>query len=319
MTLGELSMNDVPAKAKELAADKKFGGALVPATIAIVWNVIVRNGVTPKEDADDKTPRGGKKGGSGGKQKNSIKAAKVVDKPPCSAAEARKAVKAQKHLVVAQNPVSQRCLMEAVESWLLSPHGSAALPGAAKVVEVLYDLDLVSEAALTEYWADLQAQTTRDSEALETAQTAFGEQQSAETAAAAAVRDAEAQQREMLAYKKNSEAYAQNARCGSNPNKDEEMAEKAAIAQLKKAIELHNQSQKVLAARQKTLVAESAALTEAGDTLAERKAEVERRAPFKKHATPFFDWLAASDEESDEAEAEGAPPKAAPKEAVEVS
>jgi len=300
MTLGELKLDDVPAKAKELAADKKFGGALVPATTSIVWNTLVRNGVPPSEDAaDDKTPRGSKKGGGGGGKHKSSKTAKVVDRRPCTAAEARKAVKAHRHVLAMKTPIAQRCLLEAVEAWLLSAHGSAALPGTAKVVEVLYDLDMASEAVLTEYWADVEASTARDASALETAKTAFEQQQAAENEAAAAVRDAEVAQREMTAYKKNSEAYAQNARCGGNPNKDEELAEKAAMAQLKKAIELHNQSQKVLAARQKTLMAESSALTEAGHELSERQAEVDRRSPFVKHATPFFEWLAASDEESD--------------------
>ena len=40
--------------------------------------------------------------------------------------------------------------------------------------------------------------------------------------------------------------------------------------------------------------------------MAERKAEVKRRTPFVMHAKPFFDWLAASDEESED--------EAAPKE-----
>ena len=70
--------------------------------------------------------------------------------------------------------------------------------------------------------------------------------------------------------------------------------------QLKKAIEQHNQCQKVLAARQKTLVTEKAALEEEERSLAEHKAEVERRSPFVTHAKPFFEWLAASDEESDD-------------------
>ena len=305
MDLGELSLSDLPAKAKELAADKKFGGALLPAATAIMWNTVVRNGVPPREEeADAKTPRGGKKGGGGGgKHKGSNKPVKAVDRPPATAAETRKAVKAHKHIVVAKPIAAQRCLIEAVEAWLLSTHGSAALPGAAKVVEVLYDVDAVSEAVLTEFWADLQAATVRDTAALEAAKVAFAQQQTAETAAAAEVKNAEAAQREAEKYKKNSETYAQNARCGGNPTKEDEIYEKAAIAQLKKALELHTQSQKVFAARQKTLVAESGALTEAGHALTACQAEVDRRAPFAKHAAPFFDWLAASDDESDDEDA----------------
>ena len=153
------------------------------------------------------------------------------------------------------------------------------------------------------------------SAALEAAKTAFGEQQTAETAARQALSDADAAQRENLAYKTSSEQYAQNVRCGGNPNKDEELAEKAALAQLKKAIDLHNQSIKVAAARQKSLMAESASLMEAEQTLTVCQAEVDRRAAFEKHATPFFEWLAASDEESEEEEEK---PKGKGK-AVEVS
>lgn len=306
MTLGDLSLDhtsDLLSKAKELSELKVFGNAGLSATTAILFNIIVRNGVPPKEDeADSNTPRG-KKGGSKHKSTGvKAAAAKLVDRPPCTAAEARKAVKANKGTLAAtaKTPVAQAALCEAVEAWLLSAHGSVALPGAAKVIEVLYDLDLASDAVLTQYWGDAQASVERDVQALEEAKTAVNQQQAVEAAAAAAVGAAEAEQKELTAYKKASEQYAQAARCGGNPNKDEEAAEKAALAQLKKAIELHTQSLKVLAARQKTHVAESATLEEVTRTLAERQAAVDRRAPFVKHAAPFFEWLAASDDEDED-------------------
>ena len=100
MGLAALELNDIPAKAKELASDKKKFTDSTAAAIAIMFNAVVRNGVPPKED-ETATPRGGKKGGGGGGKKgpNAVKAsaAKVVDRPPCTAAEARKAIKAHKH------------------------------------------------------------------------------------------------------------------------------------------------------------------------------------------------------------------------------
>ena len=73
MTLGALELNAVPAKSKELGADKKFGGATMPAAMAIMLNTVLRNGVPPKEE--EATPRGGKKGG-GNKRGSSVKPTK---------------------------------------------------------------------------------------------------------------------------------------------------------------------------------------------------------------------------------------------------
>lgn len=88
-----------------------------------------------------------------------------------------------------------------------------------------------------------------------------------------------------------------------------------AIAALKKALDLHTQSQKVLAARQKNCVEERAEM----ETAQRMKAEREKRKAtgvelFALHATPFFEWLLADsdDEEDSEEEEDG-------KKAVDVS
>ena len=303
MGLAALELNDIPAKAKELASDKKKFTDSTAAAIAIMFNAVVRNGVPPKED-ETATPRGGKKGGGGGGKKgpNAVKAsaAKVVDRPPCTAAEARKAIKAHTHTLkeIATGPAAQLALLKAVESWLLSAHGATALKAAAaKVIEVLYDLDLATEDVLTKYWANVQAQASKRAADLDASTKKAGELEAAHELSLAAVQKAEAEQAELAYYKKNSEQYAQNVRCGNNPNKEEEAIEKAAIAQLKKAIELHTQSQKVLAARHKTLVADKAELESEQRALVEITNAVEHHSPFVTHSTPFFDWLAASDDE----------------------
>ena len=168
MTLGALELNAVPAKSKELGADKKFGGATMPAAMAIMLNTVLRNGVPPKEE--EATPRGGKKGG-GNKKGSSVKPTKIVDRPPPTAPEARKAIKAHKHTLkeVGTGAAAEKALLKATESWLLSTHGSVALPAAAKVIEVLYDLDLASEEVLTAYWAEVQSSTAREKQQLEAA------------------------------------------------------------------------------------------------------------------------------------------------------
>ena len=210
MTLGALELNEVPAKAKELASDKKkFGGESKAAAMAIMFNTIVRNGVPLKEDDAAATPRGGKKGGGGGKKgQNAVKAsaAKVVDRQPCTAAEARKAIKANKHTLkeIATGPEAQLSLLKAAESWLLSAHGSAALPGAAKVIEVLYDLDLATEDVLLKYWDTVQAQATTAAARLEAAKVKTAELEASHELSLAAVQKAEAEQADLAQYKKNS-------------------------------------------------------------------------------------------------------------------
>lgn len=238
MTLGELALNDLPPKAKEMAAEKKFGGALVPATVSILLHAIVRNGVPPSEDAaGDKTPRsGGKKGGGGGKKGGSgVKPTKIVDKPPCTTAEARKAIKANKHLLKAAvtTPAAQMAMLRAVEWWLLSAHGSVALPGAAKVIEVLYDLDLASEDVLNEFWADVQSTVAREVAAMQQDEKTVAARRESEAAAAAEVKVYDAQEKDAARHKKQSEDYAQYTRCGGNPNQEEQAIEKQAIAQVR--------------------------------------------------------------------------------------
>lgn len=295
MALGAMELGDVPAKAKELAADKKFGGEKVAAAMAITFNAVVRNGV-PKVEEDEKA----KKKGGGGKKGGGVKVAKLVDRAPISATEARKAIKAHQGELraVGDGAAAELALLRCVEAWLLSTHGAVALPGASKVFEVIYDLELASEESLSSYWAGVQEGAARQSAELAAEKASTAALEATEQAASAAVKKAEVEQADAAYYLKQSEQYAQNVRCGNNPNKDEEAIEKGAIAQLKKSIELHTQSQKVLAARHKNAVAEKAELDTAQRSLADLSKAVEHRTPYVTHATAFFDWLAASDEES---------------------
>ena len=94
----------------------------------------------------------------------------------------------------------------------------------------------------------------------------------------------------------------QACRCGGNPNKDEEAAEKAALSSLKKCVDYHGQTSKVLVARSKDLVearAEAEPAKRLLDDLRHRK-EVGVEL-FSKHAAPFFEWLEAEEESEDEA------------------
>ena len=345
VTLAALDLRELPAKAKDLSADKKFGELSGHAAMAITLNTILRR-VPHKTDGDDKKPKkpAGKPKAGGG-----AKVTKVVDVPPCTAAEARKVIRANKVSLAAacDGPAAQLALLRAAQAWLLSANGAVALPGAAKVIEVLYDLDLASEGVLHEFWALVGASAQRDATSLlatkearsprpapspavwgeslaRPARTLFGgvsqprqlcgekphltsglnqalaEAEVEEAAAAKAAKAAESQHAEAMAKRRDAEWYAQQARCGGNPSKEDEIAEKAANAAMKKAVDLHGAAQNITAARDKTLVAKKAELEASKRAHAELQGRVDHALPFVTHARPFFDWLAASDDDDDD-------------------
>lgn len=298
VTLAALDLRELPAKAKDLSADKKFGELSGHAAMAITLNTILRR-VPHKTDGDDKKPKkpAGKPKAGGG-----AKVTKVVDVPPCTAAEARKVIRANKVSLAAacDGPAAQLALLRAAQAWLLSANGAVALPGAAKVIEVLYDLDLASEGVLHEFWALVGASAQRDATSLLAAKEALAEAEVEEAAAAKAAKAAESQHAEAMAKRRDAEWYAQQARCGGNPSKEDEIAEKAANAAMKKAVDLHGAAQNITAARDKTLVAKKAELEASKRAHAELQGRVDHALPFVTHARPFFDWLAASDDDDDD-------------------
>ena len=308
-SMGALQLSDVPAEAKKLAAsDKKFTGAAPAATVAITLNAVLRSTSAAVEPETAKKSGGGKKGPpKKGGGVGSVKPTKVAEKPPPTLPETRKAIRANKALLasVAPNETGQVALLKAVEAWLLSPQGAVALPGAAKVVEVIYDTDLVESSVLTDYWTATQTKREREARELKESQESVAALEKTHASAADAAKIAEREEADNQYYRKQAETYAQNVRCGNNPNKEEEVIEKQANAALKKAIELHTQSQKVLAARQKNMIDERAELETAQRLLAERTKRHETGVEvFTLHSKPFFEWLLAPDESSEEEEEE---------------
>ena len=339
LSLSELACSDVPDRAKEIAAaeKKKFGEQKFAAVVSITLNAVMRS-VPPAEDA----PAEKKKGGGGKKGKGSAKPTKVVDKPPPSTAEVRKALRTHKAVLasVAKGKEGELALLRALESWLLSAHGAAALPTGSKVIETIYDTDLVSDEVLTAHWGSVQAAHSAMMTELAALEASKAQLETSHAAAAAAVKQAEADETEHARHKKQAEAYAQSMRCGNHPAPEEEANEKAANNAFKKAREMHAQTQSVLAARQKNEVAERAEVhspssplfssappfsspplrtlllhsphprccslqLEVGQrALAEQKASVEYATPYVTHAAPFFEWLAASDDDDEDDEEE---------------
>lgn len=300
----EMELSAVPAEAVKLSkSEKVLAGTPEAAQIALVFNSIMRSCNPPAKDDKDK-----KKGG-GGKKQNAIKAAaaKVVEGEPPAAAAVRKAIKANKHLLVeAMKPCkgekAQYALLRALQAWVLSPQGAVALEKTAKLIEVLYDVDLAEEGVLKAYWADVQAQRVREKEELAAAEVAFTTASAERDVAEEAVKVAEKEKADAAWYLKKAEENAQACRCGGNPNKEEEAAEKAAQSNLKKCVDYHGQTTKVLVARSKDLVEARAEAEPAKRLLDDLRHRQEVGVELiVKHAAPFFEWLEAEDEEEEEA------------------
>ena len=145
---------------------------------------------------------------------------------------------------------------------------------------------------LLNYWAQLHAQREREAAELTAAEAAVIVTRAESEQAEEAVKLAEKERSDAAWYLKQAEQTAQARRCGGNPNKDEEAAEKAAQTNLKKCIDFHTQTTKVLAARSKDLVE-----ARAEDDPAQRLVQELRHRQevgvelYSKHVAPFFKWL----------------------------
>ena len=161
-----IDLADIKDEAKKLVStEKALAFAKDDAMVAIVLNAVMRSCAPPPAD-DEKKGKGGKnKKGPG-----SIKPTKVVEGVPPTGAEVRKALKANKAIIadaLKGKSGGQLALLKALQSWVLSAQGENARPATAKIIEVLYDIDLAEEEALTKYWANLQTQRTREAAELE--------------------------------------------------------------------------------------------------------------------------------------------------------
>jgi len=299
--LAHLDLQDAIEQGKQVTAstEKTMANAPVDFRISLVLNNILRS-VSPPEKKSA-TPRGG-----GGKKKaNAVKAAaaKVIEGEPPTGLDVRKALRSHAHLLAKEikgHENGQVALLKALQSWLLSPQGATALSSAAKIIEVLYDKDCSEEAVLTSYWNQLLARRAREeAELVETEANLVkltAEMEQAEAAEKKAMTEKENATWEL----KNAEYTVQATRCGSNPSHEEQCAEKAALASMKKTLESHNQATKIHSARSKNLV-EKRAECEPCQRLVE---ELRQRKQvgielFSQHAKPFFDWLATADESDD--------------------
>jgi len=316
-----MDLADVPEEAKRLSEkEKALQFAPDDARIALSLNALLRMVSPPEAPASAKG-----KGGGGGKKQNAVKAAaaKVVEGAPPDGPAVRKAVKKNaaflKTAIKGRGAAGQLALLKALQSWLLSAQGASALEHTGKILVVLYDADVAEEEVLTKYWDALASQRTREEAELVEAQTSTTALKEDKEKAEEAVKTAEKDKLDAAYALKQAEQYSQSVRCGGNPSKEEEAAEKAAIPYLKKAIEFHTQTTKVLAARSKNLTEANAEYEPAAKLLEERKMRKEVGIElFAKHAAPFFEWLAADDDDDDD-EAAAKPPKAKAEDPVEVS
>jgi len=300
--MAQLDLGDIPAECKKLcSSEKALAHSAKDAYVSLMLNALLRSCAPKKEEGKGGGAKG--KGGGSKKQANSIKAAAKADvegEPPAGA-DVRKLLKTNKHILaeVTKDAAGQLALLKALQAWVLSPNGAKALEHTAKIIEVLYDVDQADQEVLMGFWDDIQANRAREAAELAETEAAFVTLSAAKTAAEEAVRVAESEKADAAWYRKQAENHAQAMRCGGNPSKEDEAAEKAALASLKKCVDLHNQTTKIAAARAKSLV-EANAEFEPGLRL--RDEQLHRKAVgvelFARHAAPFFEWLAASDDDS---------------------
>lgn len=299
--LSQLELQDIPEESKKLcSSEKALAFARDDAYAALLLNSLIRSLAQPAKPAKNK-------GGSGKKQANSIKAAAKPGKEvPPAGVDVRKLLKANAPLLAEATQgtaAGQLALLKALQAWLLSPHGVESLEHAAKIIEVLYDVDQADEEVLLSFWGDIQAQRAREEEALAEATAVLATLSAAKAAAEEALRIAEAEKADAAWYLKQAEQTAQAMRCGGNPSKEEEAAEKAANSALKKCIDMHAQATKIAAARNKSRVDANSehepALRLRDEQLHRKQVGVEL---FSRHAAPFFEWLANEDDEEEDDE-----------------
>ena len=319
--MATMDLTTLSSVAKESsAANSAMACAPLDGRVALVLNVLLRTCSPP---AAKDSPAKGKGAGGGKKQQNSIKAAaaKVLEGEPPESAQVRKVVKANKALLAEatnNTAAGQLALLKALQAWLVSPQGVNAVVNAAKILMVLYETDLAEDEVFTKFWADLQAQLAREETEYAEAKSAFSTLTAEKAAAEEAAAEATRGEKDAIWSEKQAEALAQATRCGGNPSKEEESAEKAAIANLKKCKEYRTQTGKVFAARAKDLTTVNAEFETSQRLVEQLRLRGEGGgALFTKHAAPFFEWLAASSEEEEE-EAEKKEVKAEKKEVKEV-
>jgi len=300
--MAHMDLNGLSDVAKETSkANTAMACSPLDGHVALVFNVLMRSCCPP---AVKESPSKGKGGGK--KQQNSIKAAaaKVVEGEPPDAALVRKVMKANVAILKAATngtAAGQHALLNALQSWLVSPQGANSCAKAAKLLEVLYDADLADDEVFTKFWDDLQAQLVRDIAELAEAKTVLETATAEKAKAEEKMRHADSEHLDAASKQKQAEQLAQNTRCGSNPSKDDESIEKAALSELKKCKDYCTQTSKVLAARSKDLM-EANAEFETSQRLVEQLRTMGEGgiALFSTHAKPFFEWLAADEEDGDE-------------------
>ena len=303
--MATMDLTTLSSVAKETsAANSAMACAPLDGRVALVLNVLLRTCSPPA--AKDSPAKGKGAGGGGKKQQNSIKAAaaKVLEGEPPESAQVRKVVKANKALLAEatnNTAAGQLALLKAFQAWLVSPQGVNAVVNAAKILMVLYETDLAEDEVFTKFWADLQAQLAREETEYAEAKSAFSTLTAEKAAAEEAAAEATRGEKDAIWSEKQAEAHAQATRCGGNPSKEEESAEKAAIANLKKCKEYRTQTGKVFAARAKDLTTVNAEFETSQRLVEQLRLKGEGGgALFTKHAAPFFEWLAASSEEEEE-------------------
>jgi len=304
--MANMDLTELPAMAKDISKkEKAMACSPLDGHVALVLNVLLRSCSPP---VVKESPTKGKGGGK--KQANSIKvaAAKVVEGPPPTSAEVRKTLKANMALLkeaTGKESAGQLALLKALQSWLVSSQGANACAHSAKIVEVLYDADATEEETCMRFWTDTQAQLVREAAELTEASAALATLTAEKAAADEAVRLADREKSDAAWYEKQAEHTAQATRCGGNPSKEDEAAEKAALANLKKCKEYHTQTSKVLVARAKNLTEVSAEFETSQRLVEQFKQRGEGGAAlFTKHAAPFFEWLAEEDDDDDDDDVE---------------
>lgn len=281
------------------ASNAAMACAPLDGNVALVLNLLLRTCSPPVVKEPSK---------KGGKKQNAIKAAaaKIVEGDPPESAQVRKVLKANKALLAKatkKTPAGMTALLKAIQSWLVSPQGANACATAAKTMEVLYDTDLVTEDVFMKFWDELQAQLAREAAELVEATAAFETLTAEKAKAEEEMSKAGHEQADAAWHEKQAEAMAQVTRCGGNPSKEDELAEKNALATLKKCKEYSTQASKVLAARTKDLTEVNAEFETSQSLVEARRLKGEGGgALFTKHTKPFFEWLAAPEEDSEEEE-----------------
>jgi len=297
--LAALEIGNVATEARPLvAADKKnFGGEVTKGVIAVVVNAILARAAAQDDAESSKKGKGG--GGKKGESK-SKKPTVRIRAPAPPPADAKKALLQKENMAALQaamkDEAAQFACCQALEAWLASEQGAA---GAMKVLEPLYDADILEEGPLLKFWVDVQATVERQSKEIVAltqsveAHNKFVDEKNEE------LKKAEHEEQESAWWNKQAAAEAQYARCGQNAPPDEQAREKAANHALRKAVELDTNRKKILAASKKKAVEAQADLSSAQKELQTRTEQAVPMAAVQKNGEKFFTWLQEAEEDSD--------------------